>query len=222
MTIVFGGLEYASAANVVRRDSCQFVLADRGCRKRQRPIRKITLHWTGGEPPSPERTYDVLQRRGLGVEFIGPFRDGTIYQCCDPLAIDARDDGLLDSVGIEIPNYGFIWPNRTRWGWRKPPKAGRDREVYCSLLRGQERYFADFYPAQKAAIMQWLDTTTAVLQIPRTVPLELNGCPASRTLQRAELAHFSGVLGHYHISKRKADPGPRLLHDVAKHFAARG
>lgn len=187
----------------------------RGARRRNSTIDLIVLHWTGAENP-PEQVVKNLRRRGLGVEFICD-RNGTIIQCCDASKVDAYNAGRFNarSIGIEIVNYGFRWPASRRWSLLQVPPAGASREVYATRVNGRQRYFADFFLAQKASVLSLVELLVRRYQAVRPcTPMEEDGRPAQRVLTDLEADSFAGVCGHYHLVRSKLDPGTRLLADV--------
>ena len=53
-------------------------------------------------------------------------------------------------------------------------------------------------------------------ELPCRVPVELDGSIAHRYLPRRTQQAFRGICGHYHLSTRKKDPGPKLIDDLAE------
>lgn len=180
-----------------------------GARKRIQDIDMIVLHWTGGEGGA-DRVYKTLKRRGLGVEFCVD-RDGEIFQFCDPFEVDAFDAGKYNarSIGIEIVNYGFVIPPF------RPPKLGRDRRTIKTKFKGMPLNIADFYKRQIESVMYLVEILLKYYpSILPMAPLAPNGMVLKRTMTKKEADIFSGVCGHYHISRRKLDPGPFLMEKV--------
>ena len=174
-------------------------------KRRRRDIDLAVYHWQGGEG-DPERLFETLQSQDYGVEF-SAFR-GVIWQYCDPLIVDTADAGIVNkrSVGVEIPNYGY------RARGRPIPRKGRGRSTYGCTLRGARRRFAHFWPEDIAAVISLAEALSKALPIPRAVPVDPDFyCILARTMTAEELAAFKGHLGHFHITKRKSDPGFDLL-----------
>lgn len=181
----------------------------RGARRRTREIDLFVWHWTGAEnePPIMFRT---LEKRELGIEFaIGGVETtpgfATIYQFADPILIDTFDAGTVNrrSLGCEIVNYGST---RLSSLGRVPPR-GADRERYDCELHGRRRKLAAFRPFQIASAFALLESvlesgTTGISRDVATVP---------RVLTPGELRVATGSVGHYHLSRKKADPGLDLL-----------
>lgn len=189
----------------------------RGARPRDAVIDLFTIHWTGGEGTA-DQVHQTLLRRLLGIELIID-RHGEIYQCCDPLKVSALSVGRgrrfnPRQLGVEIVNYGFTWPR-----WRRPPSLGRDRPTIRTKIKGMTLQIAEFYPVQLEAVLWLVDAITAAIPtIPRRVPRERSGELIHRTLTRPEALKFKGIVGHYHLSRIKIDPGPALMEIVAKHL----
>jgi len=181
----------------------------KGSRKRRHDIDMMVLHWTGGEG-SAERVSRVLAKRSLGVEFIID-RDGVIFQCCDPLEVDTFDAGKYNprSVGVEIVNFGFRrTPDETR---RMAERFGRD--TYTTPFRGRKRRtFATFHKSQLESADQLCRAVCEALpNLPRKLPRTESGAILRDTFEPKEARAYSGIVGHFHISRRKSDPGLDLL-----------
>lgn len=179
-------------------------------RRRHTDINLMVWHWTGGEGEPPE-VFGTLQKRELGVEF-SISRIGEIWQFCDPLIVDTADAGGVNarSVGCEMVCYG-VPSALTLW---RPPRQGRDREIYEDEINGKRYKIGWFYPAQLRAALALADALAEGLpHIERRVPET-----SPRVLLPTELKNFAGHLGHYHISQRKQDPGPRLIEHLYDHF----
>jgi len=185
----------------------------RGARKRRRSITVGVWHWTGGEGGAAG-LFRVLRNKGYGVEFYID-QAGTIWQFCDPALVDTFDAGWMNSrsFGVEIANYGF------RRRGVLPPKRGRGRPTYLCKLNGRRREFAHFWPAQFAAAMALADAMSNACPVPRSVPTIGGQVVNPNTLEPEEAQHFAGHLGHFHITKRKSDPGLDLLSMFAAQFA---
>lgn len=190
----------------------------KGCRPRAQNISLVVLHWTGGES-SAEKFYQNIKARGLGIEFYID-RNGRIYQFCDPSFVDTFDAGRFNarSVGIEIANYGFRWKSHRLAHKLLAPRIARDRDLYETILRRRKRVFADFYPIQKLSLFHLLESLCDALNIPPKIPKDGSANPIIETLSFEASEMFHGICGHYHLSKRKSDPGTRLLEEVSYHF----
>lgn len=174
----------------------------KGSRKRKQPIDLIVVHWTGGEG-SVKTMFKTLQKRGYGVEF-AINSDGSIYQFCDPCFVDTFDAGIVNrrSIGIEIVNYGY------RTSKTKIPKLGKKRGTYPCFFRNKEKHFGKFYNSQMLSLVALCDALVACpdLKIKKAIPRNDYDI-ISKTMTQQELKKFSGVLGHFHVSDKKIDPG---------------
>jgi len=178
----------------------------RGARRRhpKQKIDLIVLHWTGGEGTA-KQIYKTLTSRELGVEFVVD-REGVIWQFADPARVDTFDAGRVNprSVGIEIVNYGF---SRGR-----PPGKGAVRPVYQSSLNGKARSFAGFFPGQMRSTVALCDALRGPLKaIPKRLPRNDKGEVLRRVMTHEEVDNYSGVLGHFHVSRKKTDPGTEIF-----------
>ncbi len=197
--LVVAGVELPVAVDVVH--TLRFEPGTCGARQRTSPCTLGVLHWTGGEG-SGEQVHRVLTARGLSIHFcIDP--EGVIYQYADPAAVACAHAGRGAndiSWGVEVSCYGFTV------GDRLPPLAGRDRERYEATIQGRKMLVADFRPAQYEALDVLCDVLCGTLGIARAVYRGPN-----QLVPWAQLRTWSGIVGHMHISKRKADPGTRPL-----------
>lgn len=181
------------------------------------------------------RCFQVLQdERHLSVHFLLDV-DGTIYQTLDLKerawhAADANDR----SIGIEIAQIG-AYPQADHEALRKAyasdangPFVAFDREpgelgirtpnfvarparadLVSGAIHGVPLWQYDFTPEQYAA----LGKLTAALHriLPRMeldAPRDASGSVLTRAMTPAEFAAFSGVIGHFHVTTAKSDPGP--------------
>jgi len=195
----------------------QVVLPDQHClifrkwtnwRPRKGAPDRIVLHWTGGEGSGPQ-VFQVLKTRGLSIHFVVD-GTGTIWQFLDPASDHAYHAGRVEnprSIGIEVSCYGFRrWP-------RSIPEKGADRKVYPCTIHGRPRHVADYRPEQHKAIAALCSALCDSLGIPKRVHVDPRRC-----LSVAERKHMAGVIGHYHISPRKLDPGTRPLILLRDHW----
>ncbi len=183
--------------------------------------------------------------RGLSVHFMLDV-DGTIYQTLD-LKERARHAGAANdrSVGIEIAHIG-AWPDMEVISrWYAPDGAGGTvltlperlredprrhdvvlRPVRPEPVRGriqdQDLLQYDFTPEQYDALIH---LAAALARVFPNMPLEAPRGEDGRILDRAltpeALATFRGLLGHWHVTRNKIDPGPafdweRVLRDARR------
>lgn len=192
------------------------------------------------------RSFEVLQdRRGLSVHFMLDL-DGTIYQTLD-LKERAWHAGTANdrSVGVEIANIGAYSDRKTldEWyardadgrtyvtlperlgesGLRTPDFVARPsrNDLIAGTVNGHELYQYDLTDAQYEALTRLTATLCQVLpRIRPDCPRDGDGQVCPNVLPDETLAGFSGILGHWHITEGKVDPGPafdweRLLTGVA-------
>jgi N-acetyl-anhydromuramyl-L-alanine amidase AmpD len=179
--------------------------------------------------------FHVLQDvRGLSVHFLLDL-DGTIYQTCDLVercrhAREANDR----SVGVEIAHPGALEDDAAVAAAYRRDEAGRAYLALPSWLGAAPLATRGFVPRpargepvrgpiQGRTRTQW-DYTDAQYEalaclaggLARAFPaiaLEAPRDAAGRVTTRAfaspaESASFRGVVGHYHLTTDKSDPGP--------------
>lgn len=183
------------------------------------------------------RCFDVLHdRRGLSVQFMLDV-DGTIYQTLD-LKERAWHAGSANdrSVGIEIANIGAYPPDdpkSTLAGWYGPDEDGRTRITFpewvgetgirtagftprparndpvCGTIHGRELCQFDLTPQQYDSLVKLTATLHKVLpKIALDYPRDASGNLRTDELSNEELAAFGGLVGHWHLTDNKIDPGP--------------
>jgi hypothetical protein len=180
---------------------------------RHHAIDLAVWHWTGGEGEPPE-VAQVLKQRGYGVEFAISTK-GVIYQFVDPLLVDTADAAGVNarSVGTEIVSYGM----RMRGADWKTPRGGERRTTHTVEIHEQPVVVAAFFAAQITAARALADGLSRALNIPRRVPTRERTAIA-RALAPAELAAFSGHIGHYQVTRQKCDPGPDFMQELSDLF----
>lgn len=179
--------------------------------------------------------FRVLQEmRGLSVHFMLDV-DGTIYQTLDlrERAWHASQANTR-SIGVEIAQMGARspaaakqleeWyrnePGRTRltlparYGDGGVRTAGFQGETLRpGLLRGKihgaDYVQYDFTPEQYDSLIKLIAGVSRVLpRIDADAPRGADGGVLTRVLTDEEYENFSGVIGHFHLTEQKIDPGP--------------
>lgn len=171
--------------------------------------------------------------RGLSVQFMLDV-DGTIYQTLD-LKERAWHAGSANdrSIGVEIAHIG-AYPNmKTLDAWYEIDPDGRPfvtfpsslnptgirtpeftayasrRELITGTINGSKLMQYDFTDQQYAALIKLSAALHRVLPKMRLdAPREPDGTVIPGVLTDEQMASFSGLLGHYHVTRGKTDPGP--------------
>ena len=192
------------------------------------------------------RCFKVLQdRRGLSVHFMLDV-DGTIYQTLD-VQERAWHAGTANdrSVGVEIAHIGAYsthdskvlkeWYRRDAEGIRVQfpdtikktgirtrdfvPRPAQNQMVVGSV-QGRLLYQYDFTEEQYRALSHLVAALTRVFpKLKLDYPRNEDGTLRQVAFEKEELETYGGLLGHYHVTTRKIDPGPafdwdRLLRDT--------
>lgn len=162
----------------------------------KRLIRQCVIHHDGAES-SADCFHILHDERGLSAHFLVD-NDGTIYQTLDlgDLAFHAQSANS-SSIGIEVCNRGRV---------ELPSSAAsrRGRDAQRVSIHGYDYLAWTFTEAQYISLGKLL---RALLRI---FPLLPCAYPRDAGLIQTALAQperFAGVLGHYHLSLRKWDPG---------------
>lgn len=215
---------------VLHYDACG---TSRRCFEVLHDVRGLSVHFMIDLDGTIYQTLDVKERawhaaefndRSVGVEIahIGAYEsldalqrwyrrraDGRM-QFLPPLAPGALDADAHSAPAAGLPALrtpGFV------------PLAARDEPIR-GFIHGRELVQYDFTPQQYAALARLTATLCRVLpRIRPAFPRGPDGRVAPRVLTAEELSHFSGVLGHYHLTEGKIDPGPafdweRLARDL--------
>jgi len=185
--------------------------------------------------------------RGLSVHFMLDL-DGTIYQTLDVKerawhAAKANDR----SVGIEIANIGAYPPGPSpldRWyardadgrtrvtlpsalgdgGLRTPGFVARParNEPVIGTIQGQTLAMYDLTPQQYDSLERLTATLCTVLPgIRCDYPRNTDGRLETAKLSDERLATYRGLIGHYHLTTNKIDPGPAFDWDRVVRAARR-
>jgi N-acetyl-anhydromuramyl-L-alanine amidase AmpD len=180
-----------------------------------------------------EHCFRVLHdMRSLSVHFMLDV-DGTIYQTLD-LQERAWHAGKANSrsIGIEIANIGAYPPaeDQTLAAWYPsdedgpyidiPERLGKPRtpgfvarpsspEPIYGEIHGRDLKQYDLTDEQYEALARLTATLSEVLpKIALDAPRDAEGVVRTDVLSDDEYAEFSGLIGHYHLTTGKIDPGP--------------
>lgn len=194
-------------------DGNAMVLSPTARRARLRAyVHQIVLHYDAAG--TSRRCFEVLQdERGLSAHFLLDV-DGVLYQTLD-VAERARHAGPANdrSVGIEIANIG-AYPNpaalaAARKRSATPGKKDRPQTPVTGYVQGRRLHQFRFTDAQYRALIRLIRTLRRALPgIKAVYPESADGGVATTVLPPGPRKRFSGVLGHYHVSPKKVDPGP--------------
>jgi N-acetylmuramoyl-L-alanine amidase len=175
--------------------------------------------------------------RGLSVHFMLDL-DGTIYQTLDVKERAWHAGIANDrSVGVEIANIGAYtagedealpaplpeWYARDEQGWRVTLPAWMGdgglrtagfvarpaRGPVAGEVHGKSLVMFDLTEAQYESLTRLVAALCEVLpRIRCDAPRDSEGHVLRRSLSDEELRSYSGLLGHYHVTPGKVDPGP--------------
>lgn len=198
----------------------------------QRTVDQFVLHYDvcGTSRECFRILHDV---RGLSVHFLLDL-DGTIYQTLD-LKERARHATIANdrSVGVEIAQIG-AYPNMDVLSkWYRRDETGRVRvvlperlgdghqrtagfvarpardDVVRGEIQGEPLLQYDFTPEQYESLVRLTATLCRVFpKMTPDVPRDATGTVLQRALSPAEFAASCGILGHFHVTSAKTDPGP--------------
>ncbi len=193
-------------------------------------VDKVVVHFDACG--TSQRCFEVLHDiRGLSAHFLIDL-DGTIYQTLDVKERAWHAAHLNDrSIGIELANIGAYrdrslideWYARDGSFWVVRPEkiAGLYRtgfearsatsEIHRATINGSSVQQVDFTEEQYQALEQLLLTLCRVLpRISPTVPRDLSGDVPPEVIDFSTRTPESGagIIGHYHGSTNKVDPGP--------------
>jgi N-acetylmuramoyl-L-alanine amidase len=180
-------------------------------------------------------------RRNLSVHFMLDV-DGTIYQTLD-LKERAWHAGTANSrsIGIEIANIGAYaigsnddpldqWYRRDETGrrriifpvWMKDTgirtpdfvaRPARD-EAVVGNIQGRPMRMYDLTPRQYESLIKLTAALCVIFpNMKCDYPRDAEGNLITRKLSEETLNKYQGLLGHYHVSAEKTDPGPAFQWD---------
>jgi N-acetyl-anhydromuramyl-L-alanine amidase AmpD len=167
----------------------------------QAVIRQFVVHHDGC--PTAASCFNVLHNeRGLSCHFLLD-NDGTIYQTVDLAFMAFHAAGFnASSIGIELCNRGDAkrYPDYYR-------QRGQRRDVTTCRIHGHTYLAFDYtreqYDALKALAR---GLVRALPNLPAEYPQQSPGYQSWGVLSGVQ--GFAGLLGHYHTTTRKWDPGP--------------
>lgn len=194
----------------------------RSTHPRTQRTRAIVLHCTGGIRP-PAGVYQTLRARrgprtpdGLSVHWtIGV--DGERVQMAPHDLVCLHASGVNEwTVGIELVSPLLATTSIAA----KERARGVRRETYVDRVRGKRALrLLDLTEPQTASTLLLVEQLCDVLHVPRVVPMEGDAL-MRRQMTPAELSRFEGVMGHYHSSSMKIDPGTRILERLMERWRA--
>lgn len=182
--------------------------------KKKRKPQMLVAHWDACL--STSQMIDVTKKRGLSVHF-GIDNDGTIFQLLDTKEVAWHAKGInTKSIGVEIAN-----PVKIRYNKRYKDKGQQPRTpVYGDVIHGKEvTPYLDFYPVQVEAFKALARAVCKAHNIPFLAPLDRNGKLIRGVDKRVAGRSFKGIVGHYHSTARKTDPGHMPLDIIAKELS---
>ncbi|MHC4955064.1 MAG: N-acetylmuramoyl-L-alanine amidase [Planctomycetota bacterium] len=159
-------------------------------------VRQFVIHYDAAG--TSERCFEILQDvRGLSCQFLLDV-DGTIYQTLDVKERAWHAGKANDvSVGVEIANLG-AYPDKERVG------AG----AVEGTIQGTTLHQQPFTDEQYESLARLSAALVRVLPRIRPVfPRDAEGRVVPAVLPDNG-RDFAGILGHYHLTRAKVDPGP--------------
>lgn len=141
--------------------------------------------------------------RSIGVEIahIGAYSERSDKVFADWYEIDA------DGPKLKFPKAAF--PSGT--GILTEGFVGRParKEMIAGKVHGRTHYQYDFTEEQYRALAKLIATVNVALpKIAIAAPRDGTGVVLESEMKSSELAKFSGVVGHSHVTDQKVDPGP--------------
>ena len=179
------------------------------------------------------KCFAVLAARSLSTHFMIDW-DGVIYQALDPLyqayhAGDANDASIgLDMNNmmrnlIREPDAPAYNPDHERIGEMSQKEFRRQKSEIKTVNGARVRSWGYTDPQYLALISLLQALTKWLPKIKAEVPLDEKGEIVSTTLEDG--VAFEGIIGHYHVSTDRWDPGPgfdwqRVHHGLAREHNA--
>lgn len=162
---------------------------------------------------SAPQTFDILCKRGISTHFDINY-DGTIYQFLDCYhSAWATGDNNNMSIAIDMNNP--VLPEA-----KESDPANGLRDIYQDKINGSLKTMLGYTDAQYESLIALLKAFISPMQIPGEPdwiplpniqqncfpPITDSGEIINRLLK--DPTGFVGMLGHYHCSAQKWDPGP--------------
>lgn len=169
--------------------------------KRSKRPNLIVLHYD--VTFNARSTHKVLQKRGYSSHFCVN-HDGHVYQFADPEFEVTYHAGNVNnrSIGIDLNN-----PADPKYAEQDASKRrGKQRDVVTQRVHGAKVSRLSYFPEQLNSLRMLLRLLNEHIGIPLVYPTHANGKPIYGVYDEAR--SFSGVVGHYHLTKQKTDPAP--------------
>jgi len=185
---------------------------ENNCYKTQfhRSPQMLVAHWDGCL--STNSMVKVTKERGLSVHF-GIDNDGTIFQMLDTKDIAWHAKGVNNvSIGVEISN-GFMLKYNDYY--KKMGFGPRDIVQTDIVHMNNIGPHLDFYPIQKQALKALIEAVHAAHNIPLEVPKK-DGIYLKGVSKEVVDCTFKGVVGHFHITTNKIDPGSLPIDEIVE------
>ncbi|MCA9543205.1 MAG: N-acetylmuramoyl-L-alanine amidase [Myxococcales bacterium] len=162
---------------------------------RKNTVQQVILHLDG--MPTAAGCFSVLYQRGLSTHLIIDW-DGTVYQtlALSDTAWHAHPNNEL-SIGIDLNNP--VRPNRL-------PNDQTPREIFRGRINGGTRISLGYTDAQYEALIAVLRGLDEMF--PGFKPNAPVGADGRIVRNKLLDTQFKGIVGHYHVSANKWDPGP--------------
>lgn len=183
-------------------------LGDVGVRARTEPVRAVVLHHTGGERDAAG-VCRTLRRKRLSIHYVVDY-DGTVTQHADHDVVTMHAGAANGwTIGIEVVNRAApLWP-----AFRE--RRQRPRLAYQDTVHGRRRTMLRFTAPQVDACRLLCARLCAEYGLPLDVPRSVyTGELITDALPPSVLSWYRGILGHFHVTRKKWDPVPHLLRDV--------
>jgi len=197
---------------VIHYDVCG---TSRQCFRVLHDMRGLSVHFMLDIDGTIYQTLDLKERawhagaandRSIGIEIanIGAYSDAELASASNPLArwYGNDDDG---KTRITIPS------SMGDGGVRTPGFVGRPArdEPVRGVIHGRELSQYDLTPEQYGSLIRLTAALCRVFpNLECDYPRGPDGALRRDALSEAELAGYTGLLGHFHVTPGKIDPGP--------------